>query len=289
MRLWPLIVVLLALFIAGCQERVLHGKFVKRSYLFRTMVSLSPGTTELVASKILTIRVLGRTASCNFPASVASTPVVMNGVKPNYEKIISLKPDVVLYDPALFSKSDLAKFEQAKIPTFAVGENSLDGFIRRLYELGTAFSTETDIMTYVGDIERAAASAKANIPASKPSVVILMPGERGGHMISGTKSFVADIVRICGGNVIGPDSSKFEMAPIESLITWNPDLIICSPNYRWLVNDARLQSLTAVKGFKQDKPTIAQIHGDLLLRQGARVDVLIPLVSNFVSGNIVSK
>ncbi len=289
MRLWPLIVVSLALFVAGCQEKVLHAKFVQRNFLFRSTVSLSPGTTELVASKILTIRVLGRTSSCNFPVSIESTPVVMNGVKPNYEKIISLRPDVVLYDPALFSKSDLAKFEQAKIPTFSVGENTLDGFIRRLYELGTAFSTETDIMTYVGDIDRAVASAKASIPASRPSVVILMPGERGGHMISGTKSFVADIVRICGGNVIGPDSSKFEMAPIESLITWNPDLIVCSPNYRWIVKDTRLQSLSAVKGFMQDKPTIAQIHGDLLLRQGARVDVLIKLVSKFVGGNVISK
>jgi iron complex transport system substrate-binding protein len=289
MRLWSLIVGTVALFVVGCQKPVMHSKIVYRSYLYRAAVSLSPSTTELIAVKIMAIKLLGRTSSCNYPATVSPIPVVMNGVKPNFEKIISLKPDVIVYDPALFSDSDLAKFKEAKIPTYAVGENSVKDFIRRLYEFGAEFSTETALMVYIGDIDRAAAAAAANAPKERPTVAILIPDERGGHMISGTKSFVADVARISGAEVVGPDSTRFEKASIESLLSWNPATIICSPKYEWVVNDARLQSLSAVQGFKQGKSTIAQINGDLLMRQGGRVDLLIKNVSNFVSGSVKSK
>lgn len=233
--------------------------------------------------KATNVQLVGRTASCNFPAHVSAAKVVLNGTKPNYEQIVALQPDAVLYDPALFSEVDLAKFKELGIETFGIGEVTVDGFIRRLYEFGAKFSSEVTIMDYVGDIERAISTATAAAPKPTPKVAIVLPDPRGAHYIAGMNSFIADVVRKSGGDPVGPDSKRFELANIESLVRWNPDMIVCTPKFADLTSDPRLQGITAIAGLKAGKPTVAQINADLMLRQGARVDLLIKNISNFIA------
>lgn len=255
----------------------------------RKVVSLSPGTTEIFGYRMNMIQLAGRTASCNYPSNVASAPVVLNGVKPNYEMIIAANPDAIVYDPMLFSDSDLKKFEDVGIKLVPIGAQTVKEFVKRLYEVGSMFTYETAIMEYVGEIERTEQAAMAAKPKSAPRVAVVMPDSRGSHMVAGTESFLADVVRICGGEVVGPKSAKFELASVESLVSWNPELIACTPKFEWLTGDARLQSIKAIQSFKQGRATIAQLNADVALRQGCRVDSLIINLSKFISGTVVEK
>lgn len=280
---WTALLLVLVSILIGCGPQVPSYGGTPRTKVIRKAVSLSPSTSEIVGLKATNVQLVGRTASCNFPSHITAAKVVLNGTKPNYEQIVALQPDAVLYDPALFSEVDLAKFKELGIETFGIGENTVDGFIRRLYEFGAKFSAEVSMMDYVGDIERAISTATAAAPKPAPTVAIMMPDPRGAHYIAGVDSFVADVVRKAGGSPVGPQSKKFELASIEALVTWNPDLIICSPKYEDIANDPRLQGIKAIIDLKAGKAAIAQISPDLLLRQGSRVELLIKNVSNFIA------
>lgn len=266
---WLFAVPLLAL-VLGCStnEKIIGGKDNQNQA--RTIASLSPGTTEIVASKLITAQLYGRTESCNWPPSVTNfsppIPVVMNGIKPNYEQIAGLRPDLVIYDGALFSQQDIDKFKDLNITTFKIDANTLEEFYTQLYRLGTATHNESNINDYVNAMRLAEERGRVPIEP-KPKAAIIMPGQGSEHYLAGTESFQADMVRKCGADVVGPKGTTFMPANVEELVSMNPDVIISAGDPTPLTKDPRLQSISAIKSKR-----VFSFNADVIARRGARVD-----------------
>lgn len=266
----PLVLAILLAVAFGCgpRERMIGGKVRPKTY--KTAVSLSPGCTEILRTKALLVNLLGRTASCNYPTVDPNARIVMKGTKPNYEMIAKLKPDIVLYDPDLFSDGDIAKLEELGLETFALGGATVEEFIDRLYRLGSKLGVEQVINDYVEEIRGAMSLAKADPFAKPPKVAVLLPAQGGEHLIAGTRSFQADVVRVAGGEPVGPEAPHFVTVNVESLVTQNPDVIVAAGDAKLLEADPRLAAVSAVKAGR-----VIRINPDVLLRRGARVQDLI--------------
>jgi len=271
-------VVLAAWLVAGCQRNdTFAGRADPRPV--RAIVSLSPGASEIVPGMVFRIPLLGRTANCNYPVHVTQAPIVMNGTRPNYDMIAKIEPSLVIYDPSLFSDDEIKKINEIGIDTFAIEGDTVDEFIICLFRFGSRISGETTMSEYVEKIRASMAKAKTVYgDAPKKKAAIVMADERGGHMIAGTKSFVADVVRIAGGDVVGPDSNKFEAMSVENMIAWNPEIIVTTENFKPLLTDQRLKSITAVQSGH-----LVPVNSDVLLRRGSRVDKLITALSVYMS------
>ncbi len=281
MRLLPLIGLLLLLGFGGCgdQKTIVGGK--KAPKIYNRVVSLSPGATELASAKFGRI-IAGRTASCNSPARIKEAPIVMKGVKPDYEKIVKIKPDAVIYDPELFSESDIAKFTELGIPTVAIGGDSVDAYIDSVYEFGRFTGAEELGSKYLDAVEAERRNALA-VPLTPPvQVAIIMPGSGYEHMVAGTESFYADVVKCGGGSPVGPKGSHFMQLSAEWLIQANPELIITAGPPDSVLKDPRFKNLDAVK-----KNHVFGTNPDVTLRRGAYVDRFIKRVWELT--NIVRK
>ena len=104
-----------------------------------------------------------------------------------------------------------------------------------------------------------------------PKTAIVMPSTGSNPMIAGVKSFYADLIRVAGGDPVGPDSNRFEIINSEALLAMNPDVIVvpaAKGDYTGLTKDPRFQQLKAVKTGK-----IIGIDQDYILRRGGRVDI----------------
>lgn len=266
------------LFIAGCKSGTEHFGGTPPPKRYPTVVSLSPGASEIMGSKITSVKILGHTAQCNWPATTATIPIVMKGTKPNYELIAQLKPSIVVYDDLLFSESDVQKFKELGIETFAITGNTLEQFERCVLKLGSTFHHETTCSDYVDTIHAAAGAAAGSPPAKKLKVAVLMPGSASEHYIVGTESFLADVVRKSQGEIVGPKGDRFVPASAESLVAMNPDVIICSGIGTAIESDSRLQSISAIK-----LKRVIPVDPDILLRRGARVNNLIRGIYNILS------
>src|SRR5688572_435424 len=85
---------LLALLAVGCQPGQEQIRFPRREKMYMSAASLSPGATEVLGSLAFSVRLVGRTAACDFPPQVKTAPVVAQ-VKPDYEKLKAAQPGVV--------------------------------------------------------------------------------------------------------------------------------------------------------------------------------------------------
>jgi iron complex transport system substrate-binding protein len=218
----------------------------------------------------------GITSSDNYPANL-NVPVVAS-VKPDFEKIATIKPDLIVLDSSLYNQQDIEKLKGLGADTFVIDANTVDGLVDQLLKLGSALGSETNVSSYVDRIQAAQSAAKGNPFAHAPKVAVLMSGAGSGeHMIAGTKSFVADAVKVSGGIPIGPESDKFEKLSPEFLVGQNPDLIVVAAT-----TSGAAQQLASVKGdprfgsvkaIKND--AVVPLNQDVVVRRGSRVDKLI--------------
>lgn len=273
MRIRNWVAILLLSFALGCGDRrpALGGKPSPKVY--QSVVSLSPGTSELA---ILTFgrKILGRTASCDLPPEVTQIEVVMKGVKPNYERIAQLKPDCVLYDPDLFPEADIAKFKELGIDTFAIGGDTIDQFIDRLFEFGRFSNSAGSVSNYADKIYRERETALADKLDPPVTTALVVPGNGYEHMIAGTDGIVADIIRAGGAEPVGPKGRIFVQLNAESLIKLDPELIIVAGQPEEFTKDPRFKTLRAVvhKHVFGTNPSVT-------LRRGAFMEKFVKRVS----------
>ena len=273
--LFALIALVAAL--AGCKDDANKVWGKENPERFQTAVSLSPGASEILGARLFGITIVGRTEQCNWP-SVPKAPIVMKGVKPNFEQIAEIKPAIIVYDDQLFSAEDVAKIKELGIETFAITGNTVDEFTDCLFDLGTKMHGETSMSDYVDTIRAAVSQAEGAPPKRTLKVAVMMPGGGSEHMIVGTKSFLADVVRKAQGEPVGPDADKFVPANAEALVSMNPDVIFCVGKADQISKDPRLQSISAIKS-KQVLP----VNGDVFLRRGGRVEKLISVIYGYLA------
>jgi len=110
---------------------------------------------------------------------------------------------------------------------------------------------------------------------------VLIGDSTQGYMILGTTGFLADCINGSGATATGPDSADFVPVNTESLLQWNPDIILTSSlkEAEAIAKDPKFSILNAVKNKK-----IISINADILLRKGQRVDRLIRNISKLFGG-----
>jgi len=268
--------------LVGCEATAVTVGGVPNKNPVRSMVSLAPSTTEIVASLNFSGALQGRTASDDFPPSVSAVPVVAS-VKPDYEKIAIIKPDFIVYDEDLYSPSDIEKIKGAAPRSMGFASHTLDDFSTELYKLGAIIGAESAASTYVDKIRAARGVALADATAKKLKGALIMVGSGTEHMIAGTDSFYADMLRASGAEVVGPKASKFVPLSPENLVEGNPDVIVVGFRFNQqdkdgntaralaaansILKDPRFKTVTAVQ-----KRQIVPIDENTMVRRGFRVD-----------------
>jgi iron complex transport system substrate-binding protein len=261
----------------GCGPADVHVGGKPRQKYYKAIVSLSPSAMEILSTLNMTglKRVVGRTAYDNYPKQVESIPVVAS-VKPDYEKLAEVHPDLIIYDSALYNDADIQKIKQLGADTFPIDADTVDGYVKQVYGLASLVGGETMAADYIDRVNSEEAGAAAT--KTHPKVAIIMPGQGAESMIDGTDSFQADVVKVAGGTPVGPKGDKFVPVNAEELISENPDWIVQAGNSGSFISDPRFKSLKAIAS-KQ----IVAIDPDVLLRRGGRVDTLIRVIHNAIS------
>lgn len=273
-RALPLLLFLISILFVGCSEKaVFHPR---RPKYYDSIVSLSPSTTEIVMSNADSRALKGRTASCNWPKNMLNAVPIVASVKPDYEKIAAIHPKLIVYDKGLYSDQDIDKLKSTGAELFSIDANSIDDFIKQLYILGSMLAYETRFNDYIERIRLEKNAAMAAPFSTVPKVAIMMPSAGGADYIAGTDSFLADVIKIAGGQLVGPKDSKFSALNAEAFVALNPDVIIVNGSKAdtsgasLVLNDPRFKSIKAVKD-----QNVQILDSDVLLRRGQRVDNLI--------------
>jgi len=182
---------------------------------------------------------VGRPESTGMPAAllnkVKSLPSVGETPNPSVEKIVSLKPDLVIGVNVMFHHAIIPPLEKAGIPMVLLSINSYDDILNKLRIYGTITGNKKKAEAVVKGIEKRVAEVKNKIKKTSqkesPKVVILWGSTQSFNM-SLPSSFVGNIVEMLGGNNIAKDVKPLntmpQYAPLspEYVMSKNPDVML---------------------------------------------------------------
>jgi iron complex transport system substrate-binding protein len=195
-------------------------------------------------------RVVGITDSADNPPEFARVEKLGNVFAPNIEKIIALKPDLVL--GAFGKPRDALEAAGLIVLTTPFISSSIDVF-KSIRTIGLAMDGETlKSDTLVGRFSEAIVSDEARVlERAKPTVAILYPSPEAPPFAAGSSTPENEIVLRAGGQNIFTDFTQYKQVNFEELVKRNPDLILTDPSQVSLITGHRL--LKETKAAKNGK------------------------------------
>lgn len=193
------------------------------------IVSVVPAVTEMLFALGAGDRVVGVGSFDKFPPEVATLPRVGALLDPDLERILSLRPDlVVVYG----SQADFRQqLERAQVPMFVYSHAELSDVATTLTGLGTRIGAAAQARQLVEEMERRIAAVRASVAGTpRPRTLIVFGRESlslRGIYASGGYGFVHDMVTAAGGDNVFADLKKQSVqATSELILARRPDVIL---------------------------------------------------------------
>ncbi|HEY6202974.1 MAG TPA: cobalamin-binding protein [Candidatus Limnocylindria bacterium] len=234
------------------------------------IVSIGPSITEFLFALGAGPRVVGVDDFSDEPAAASQLEKV-GGIKVNFEKVVSLKPDLVL--SVKFSDGTIEKLASAGLLVLVVDPQSAGDVARTAILLGRAVGSDgetmaRDIQKHVDDVRSKTGGATTKprvyheIDASDPTKIFTV----------GPGSYIHDLIEIAGGvNIAARATSAYPQLSAEEILRSDPEIIVLaaadySAKPDQVAARAGWSAISAVKNKR-----IVTIAPNLINRPGPRV------------------
>jgi cobalamin transport system substrate-binding protein len=195
----------------------------------RRIVSLVPATTEMLFAMGAGGQLAGVGNYDQFPPEVGTLPRVGGLLDPDVERILSLKPDlVIVYDTQLDLKRQL---ERAHIPMFGYVHKGLADILVTMRALGERIGAKAAADSAATRLQQQLDATRAKVAGlSRPKTLLVFGREQGTlrHVnASGGVGFLHDLLELAGGaDVLGDLKQQSVDMSTEMILTRAPEAII---------------------------------------------------------------
>jgi iron complex transport system substrate-binding protein len=248
----------------------------QRPAIARRIVSIIPATTEMLFAMGAGDRLVAVGTYDRFPPEVEKLPRVGALLDPNVERILSLKPDlVILYG----TQTDLrAQLDRAGVPYYAYVHRGLPDITETIRSLGARIGSEAAANALATRMETQLADIRKRVANSPRPKTLLVFGREPGTLrnieASGGVGFLHDMLETAGGADVLADAKQQSVSMTTELVLARaPDVII---ELRYARGDATaasdlrawdaLESVPAVKNRR-----IYMLKGEEFVVPGPRV------------------
>src|SRR5688572_29200513 len=149
------------------------GRTVSIRVPVNRIVSLAPSLTEMTFAAGAGDRLVGITTYCNFPAETAATAKVGDTQSPNVEKIVALRPQVVLVSTASQLESFMSVLAEQNIAVYVLDVRGIDDVPAGLRKLGAIFGTAEASEKAAADLEKRVKALSGRAATETPLRVFL--------------------------------------------------------------------------------------------------------------------
>ena len=248
------------------------GREVTFSFPPKRIVSLAPNITEILFSLGLDEEVVGISIHCNYPEKVKSRPRVGSYISIDLEKIVSLKPDLIIATGAGNTKEMVDRLERLGFPTFVIFPKRFDDVIQSIRHVGQLVSKEKEALSMTESMSKRKGKILELTRGLSRQKVFLQIGESP-IVTVGKGSFADDLIRLAGGeNVAGNDREMYPRLGMEEILKRSPEVILISSmkpggDYERALREwERWKTIPAVK-----QGRIHLIDSDLIDRPSPRI------------------
>ncbi len=202
-----------------------------RSAPEKRVVSLAPSITEVLLALDRRDWLVGVTRFSSYLESVRDVKQVGDFTSTNYERILSLDPDLVLLKATKEGRQE-ATLRDAGIETMTVRQESIDDILQSIRRIGRRLNRSERARTLVRRIKRRMREIRRKAARhTSPTVMPVYYRNQGDDGITqvgvaGHRSFLGEIVDVAGGRNVYDGDMAYPKFSIEYVLRENPQYII---------------------------------------------------------------
>ncbi len=246
------------------------GSIIRLDQPAQRIVALAPHIVENVFTAGAGEQLIGVVTYSDYPPQATDLPIVGGYAKTNLEKILELKPDLVIAWESGNSDASVARIQELGFPVYIDQPKEIDDVAKSIRDIGVLSGTngiaEVAAVRFLDQVNKLR-SQFANKPIVKTFYQVWnspLQTINGGHIIS-------DAIKLCGGvNIYASESAIAPIVNIESILERDPEVIIASgmshSRPEWLDEWDAWPSLTAVKS-----DNLYFVNPDHIQRHTARI------------------
>jgi iron complex transport system substrate-binding protein len=200
------------------------------------VISLVPAVTEMLFAMDAGAQVAGVSSFDTYPPEARKKPQVGALLNPDFERILSLKPDlVVVYG----SQTELlGRLERMSIPTFVYRHAGLADVSTTISSLGARVGRSAEAARVVQGLQATLTAIRTSVAGRPRPRVALVFGREAGALrnifVSGGVGFLHDLIETAGGsNAFADVRRESVQVSSEAMLTHAPDIIIETHQSSW--------------------------------------------------------
>ena len=202
------------------------GKTVSLPVPVKRVISLAPNLTEIVFAVGAGDRLVGRTSYCDFPAEAKAVAEVGDTLHPSLERIIALKPQVVLVSTASQLEVFAKQLQDHDIAVFVTDPHDLESVFRSIEKIGEILNLTEKARQIVDALRSRVSTVEQKIKgADRVRVFYQLSAEP--LYTAGKDSFVNDLIQRAGAvSVTSEVPGAWPKYSAEAALASKPDAII---------------------------------------------------------------
>jgi iron complex transport system substrate-binding protein len=236
------------------------------------IISLAPNITEILYSLGLDEQIVGVSTHCNFPEKAKTKVQVGSYVSPDLERIISLKPDLIIATGAGNPRDMVERLQNLGLTTYVIFPKHFDDILRSIKHLGQITNREKEALGIIQGMQKRSQRVIEITKGLPRPRVFLQIGEAP-IVTVGKGVFADDLIRLAGGeNIAGKEKEMYPRLGVEEILRRAPEVILISSmnpkaEYHKIIQEwARWKSIPAVRDGR-----IHLIDSDLIDRPSPRI------------------
>ena len=223
------------------------------------LVCLAPSITDMVYALGRGDDIVGITDYTKYPQEARHKPSVGGVINPSLEKLVSLKPDLVLAIGDLNNTDLIRAIERLGFPVFVVHPHGLHDIYESIQNIGKAIDAKGQASALIARLQAREAAVRQKVSGkTRPDVFFLLWPEP--VMTAGRGAFITELIDIAGGKSVTADlPSEWPRLSFESLLARNPQYLllvkgsdVTLESLRHQGNWAKLQAIRDGKVFYAD-------------------------------------
>ncbi len=235
----------------------------------KKIVSLAPNNTEILYALGLGDRVIAVTDYCNYPEETENVEKIGSFRTLDVEKMISLKPDLVL-SYGLQEESVADALKNAGIPVISYMPESIDQIYETIRDVAKATNVAEKGKELIASMEQKKKEIAEKLDGVEPVTVFYEVADQP-LMTAGEPSFINQLITLAQGEDIAAGLPAYSTYAVEDLIAKNPEVYLVpsdNPN-------ASPEAVAARPGFGEldavKNGRIVVVNADIASRPGPRI------------------
>jgi iron complex transport system substrate-binding protein len=236
------------------------------------IVSVAPNVTEILFALGLEDRLVGVSSYCQYPPEALKIEKIGGYINPSLEKIVALRPDLVIGIAEGDLRAFVDKLAGSEIPVYITNPRNALEVLISIQKIGEVTFASDPARRIVRSMEEKIRSIRDKVQG-RPRPRVLHILDFNPLISAGKGTFVDDLIRLGGGrNVAETATGKYPRFSMEEVLVQDPEVILLASmksqdplvkQRRWW---ERWKTISAVK-----QGRIYVLDSDLIHRPSPRI------------------